>query len=132
MSIATIKDVAVSLRRALTAEELAYAPDLLNRAERILRSRVRVPMARTDPTRGYSPYEQLIADIEAEAVARVLRLPADTIHRSETSGDYSYTVNSAYASGQLTILDHEWARLGVGAWGTVGVSYPRRGRKEIW
>ena len=50
-------------------------------------------------------------NIEAEAVARVLRADDGGIYRSETEDGYSYQLNYMVASGLLDILEKDWKNL---------------------
>lgn len=119
MSAATPDDVAVSLMRDLNATETKYVQPLLDRAERLLVSRIPGLLYRA--TAGIGPVSlQLIADVEAEMVARVLRAPdGGGIYRQETEGNYSYSLNLQVASGLLDVLDAEWTKLGLGGMETV-------------
>lgn len=115
MALATTQDVETSLMRDLTETETRYVSDLLDRAERMLTSRSASLLERAalDPE-----FAQVIADIEAEMLARVFRAE-DSTFLSEQEGNYSYRVNLQVASGLLDVLDAEWKRLGVGAWGSI-------------
>ena len=46
-----------------------------------------------------------VAEVEAEAAARVLRSPADAIYKSEVEGEYQYHLNLAVASPLLDITE---------------------------
>jgi uncharacterized protein YcaQ len=52
-----------------------------------------------------------VADIEAEAVLRLVRNPEG--YASESDGTYSYQFNREAASGRLEILAEEWERLSI-------------------
>ena len=118
MAVATRKDVETSLMRDLDANEEKYVLDLLDRAERLIQSRIPDLHTRieSDPCGGF---QNTVADVEAEAVARVFRAPDSGVYSSETEGNYSYSVNMQVASGLLDILDAEWSRLGLGNWGRI-------------
>lgn len=116
MALATQQDVEVSMLRPLSETEMRYLSDLLERAERLLLARIpdlldRVAVGRPSP--------QLVADIEAEMVARVLRAPDNGIMRQEVEGNYSYSLNLQVASGLLDVLGKEWEALGLGSWGSL-------------
>lgn len=117
MTVATSEAVETSLMRPLTLTESQYVQDLLARAERMLLARIPNLIARSDSDEVFS---HLVSDIEAEAVARVFRAPDNGIMRQEAEGNYSYSLNLHVASGLLDILDKDWAKLGVGSWGSLG------------
>lgn len=110
MTYAKQSDVEVSMMRELTEAESQYVGPLLERAERLIGVRVPDLEARVEANPKLS---LVVADIEAEAVARVLRAPEGGIMRQEGEGNYSYSLNLQVASGLLDILDGEWERLGV-------------------
>lgn len=124
MSIATHEDVKTSLLRDLDEVESRFVGDMLDRAERIIQARAPdiIAQAYADPSFYLAA---TIADVEAEAVARVFRAPKDGagadrgIYTRESLGDYSYNVNMLVASGLLDILDAEWTKLGVSSYGSV-------------
>ena len=117
MALATGQDVEVSLLRPLTDAEAHYLPDLLDRAGRLLLARMPDLLERVAANR---PPLQLVADIEGEMVARVLRAPDNGIMRQESEGNYSYSLNLMVASGLLDVLPKEWAALGVrDGWGSL-------------
>ena len=110
MTYAKQSDVEVSMMRELTEAEAQYVDPLLERAERLISVRVTdlADRVAADPK-----LSLVVSDIEAEAVARVLRAPEGGIMRQEGEGNYSYSLNLQVASGLLDILDGEWERLGV-------------------
>lgn len=118
MAIATTKDLETSLLRSLTPVEEKHADQLLERAERLLLARIPNLYDRThrDDT---GRYHELVADVEAEAVARVLRAPGAGVFTRESTGEHSFGLNLRVASGLLDILDAEWEKLGVTPYGTV-------------
>ena len=83
MALATQQDVEVSMLRPLSETEMRYLSDLLERAERLLLARIPDLLERVAAGR---PPVQLVADIEAEMVARVLRAPDNGIMRQEGRG----------------------------------------------
>lgn len=108
MAVATVDDLLDSLRRPLRGDEQQYIPALLHRAEILIR--VRIPgldAALADPV-----YYDLVRQVEAEAVARVLRADNAGIYRSESEDGYAYQLNFQVASGLLDILPAEWQSLG--------------------
>ena len=109
MALAQTTDVATQLGRGLTTEETKFARAQLEAAEARLLTRLPSLRTRTDadPT-----YATLVRDIEAEAVARVLRNSEG--YRQESIGPWSATLDTRVAAGFLTILDDEWALLGAG------------------
>lgn len=118
MAIGKPVDVETSLMRELTATEMEYVDALLDRAERLLLARIPDLLQRAGEDETFS---KLVADIEAEAVARVLRAPDNGIMRQEGEGNYSYSLNLQVASGLLDILDGDWAKLGIGRVRSVAV-----------
>jgi hypothetical protein len=119
MSLGTPQDVEASLLRPLTATEQTYCPTWLERAESLLETRVGDLESRGVPTDPDDPasveaaeeWVTLVGGIEGEMVARVFRNPEG--FKQEDEGNYSYRLDSAVASGLLTVLDSEWALLGV-------------------
>ncbi|UEJ82646.1 phage Gp19/Gp15/Gp42 family protein [Brachybacterium halotolerans subsp. kimchii] len=118
MAIGKPADVETSLMRDLTETESQYVDELLERAERLLRARIPDLDQRAEEDQEFA---LLVADIEAEAVARVLRAPDNGIMRQEGEGNYSYSLNLQVASGLLDILDDDWAKLGIGQIRSVAV-----------
>ena len=116
MSIADLQDVEVSLLRPLSEQEQKYGPRLLERAERLLTQRVTGLIKKAEQD---ERYRAVVADVEAEMVARVFRA-GGTIYTRESEGDYSYSLNLKVASGLLDVLDEELVKLGTGgSWGTI-------------
>lgn len=103
MALATFLDVQTRVMRELTPEEQELAEVLLGDVERRLATRIPGLLTTVDPV--------AIVSVEAEAVARVLRNPGG--YRQETEGEYSYSVDVRAAAGFLTVLDDEWADLGL-------------------
>lgn len=114
MAIAQQMDVETSLLRELSQAESQYVEALLERAENQLLTRL--PNLK-DRTAASPAYKDLVATVEAEAVARVFRNPEAI--RQESEGNYSYTINFQVASGLLDILPAEWEKLGVSPWGSI-------------
>ncbi len=116
MAIATPADVETSLLRPLNQTESQYVEPLLARAERLLLPRIPDLLARAEAD---EQFRLLVADVEAEMVARVLRAPDSGIMRQESEGNYSYSLNLQVASGLLDVLPVEWEKLGVGPWRSI-------------
>lgn len=108
MALATTQDLETSLRRPVEASESLYAESLLNRAETLIK--VRIPHLQELCAKN-PELAQLASQVEAEAVARVLRADNAGIYTSESEDGYSYRLNLKVASGLLDILPEEWARL---------------------
>jgi len=116
MAIALPEDVETSLMRELTTQESQYVQPLLDRAERLLAARIPDLLDRATEDEAFS---ELVADIEAESVARVFRAPDGGQYRQEAEGSYSYSLNLQVASGLLDILDGDWRKLGIAVWNSV-------------
>ncbi len=118
MAYATADDVAARLGRDLDDAEQRLAAVLLDDVEHRLRARI----ADLDERVAASDhYRALVVSVEAAAVVRVLRNPGG--YRSETDGNYSYTIDTRAAAGFLTILDEEWALLGAARGAFTAVSH---------
>lgn len=105
MAYAEPSDVAGGFRD-LTDEEVQRTYTLLDRAERLLTSRIPTIAARV--TAGTLDVQTVI-DIEAAMVERVLRNPDGK--KTESIDDYSYTRDGALSSGSLYVSDEEIALL---------------------
>uniref|UniRef100_UPI00037B715B Gp19/Gp15/Gp42 family protein n=1 Tax=Mycobacteroides abscessus TaxID=36809 RepID=UPI00037B715B len=77
-------------------------------AERLLKARI--PDLDQKITDGDVSID-LVKMIEANAVVRLVRNP--NAYTGETDGNYSYQINWKTATGELEILDNEWALLGI-------------------
>lgn len=121
MSYASVADVAARLGRPLTDDERDLAAVLLDDAENLIRARIPDLDKRIADGR---IRRELVVMIEANAVVRVLRNPGG--YRSETAGDYSYTIDTRAAAGYLDIPDTDWRLIGVrpGAF-TITPAFPR-------
>lgn len=108
MPVATAQDVETSLMRSLHESEAQYVEKLLSRAENLIK--VRIPSL-TERVKENQQFSVLVAQVEAEAVARIFRAENSGIYTSETEDGYSYRLNLKVASGLLDILPEEWARL---------------------
>lgn len=120
MSYASVADVEARLGRPFSDAEHELAAVLLEDAENLIRARAADLDARLADGR---VRRELVVMIEANAVVRVLRNPSG--FRSETAGDYSYTIDTRAAAGYLDIPDTDWRLLGVspGAF-TISPAFP--------
>lgn len=119
LTIASVEDVKSALRRDFRGDEESHVSSLLAKAENLIRIRYR----RLDELTLDEVVFDLVRNIEAEAVARVLRADDGGIYRSETEDGYSYQLNYMVASGLLDILEKDWQNLaravGAGRYRTV-------------
>lgn len=107
LTIASVEDVKSALRRDFRGDEESHVSSLLAKAENLIRVRYR----RLDELTLDEVVFDLVRNIEAEAVARVLRADDGGIYRSETEDGYSYQLNYMVASGLLDILEKDWKNL---------------------
>ena len=107
LTIASVEDVKSALRRDFRGNEESHVSSLLEKAENLIRVRYR----RLDELTLDEVVFDLVRNIEAEAVARVLRADDGGIYRSETEDGYSYQLNFMVASGLLDILEKDWQNL---------------------
>ena len=107
LTIASVEDVKSALRRDFRGDEESHVSSLLAKAENLIRIRYR----RLDELTLDEVVFDLVRNIEAEAVARVLRADDGGIYRSETEDGYSYQLNYMVASGLLDILEMDWKNL---------------------
>lgn len=107
LTIASVEDVKSALRRDFRGDEESHVSSLLAKAENLIRVRYR----RLDELTLDEVVFDLVRNIEAEAVARVLRADDGGIYRSETEDGYSYQLNYMVASGLLDILEKDWQNL---------------------
>ncbi len=128
MSYANVADVEARLGRPLTDAERDLAAVLLEDAETLIRAKIPDLDERIADGR---LRREVVVMIEANAVVRVLRNPGG--YRSETAGDYSYTLDTRAAAGYLTIPDSDWRLLGVrpGAF-TIRPAFPRQPCPTRW
>ncbi|AIG78461.1 Hypothetical protein AJAP_28115 [Amycolatopsis japonica] len=108
MAYATTKDVSDRFIRPLDTDEQRVVATRLDDAERMLRRRV--PDLDDQIVAGTIDQDDVVM-IEADMVLRLIRNPDG--YKSETEGDYSYTISAEVASGRLEVLRDEWALLGV-------------------
>lgn len=107
LTIASVEDVKSALRRDFRGDEESHVSSLLEKAENLIRVRYR----RLDELTLDEVVFDLVRNIEAEAVARVLRADDGGIYKSETEDGYSYQLNYMVASGLLDILEKDWQNL---------------------
>lgn len=107
LTIASAEDVKSALRRDFRGDEESHVSSLLAKAENLIRVRYK----RLDELVLDGVVFDLVRNIEAEAVARVLRADDGGIYRSETEDGYSYQLNYMVASGLLDILEKDWKNL---------------------
>ena len=107
LTIASAEDVKSALRRDFRGDEESHVSSLLAKAENLIRVRYR----RLDELTLDEIVFDLVRNIEAEAVARVLRADDGGIYKSETEDGYSYQLNYMVASGLLDILEKDWQNL---------------------
>lgn len=119
LTIASAEDVKSALRRDFRGDEESHVSSLLAKAENLIRVRYK----RLDELVLDEVVFNLVKNIEAEAVARVLRADDGGIYKSETEDGYSYQLNYMVASGLLDILEKDWKNLaqatGTGRYRTV-------------
>lgn len=108
MTYATASDVAALMARELTSEETALVGRRLAQVERMILRKI--PDLAAQISAGTVDADD-VADIEAEAVLRVIRNP-DGLY-SETDGSYTYQLSREAADNTLRILAEEWAVLGI-------------------
>lgn len=101
MAYATVIDVATTLGRPITdQDEQAQILNWISKTERIISAR----LGNLD-----NLDRQILADVISEVVARRARNPDGK--RNERIDDYSYTLDAAASSVELTLTADEWARL---------------------
>ena len=103
------EDVEAALLRPLTQRERGFVDTLLARALRIIEAELG-PVAKVDES-----VQQVVADVQAEMVARRLRNPEGKA--SESDGEYSYSLSNTVASGVLELTDRDRALLGLSSGG---------------
>lgn len=108
MTYAIPSDVSGRLGRELSADEATMVAARLADAELIIRSRI--PDLDDQITDDKIDVE-IVKMIEANSVVRLVRNP--NAYTGETDGNYSYQINWKTATGELEILDNEWALLGI-------------------
>ena len=101
VAYATVIDVATTLGRPITdQDEQNQITNWIAKTERIIAAR----LGNLDTLD-----RQILADVISEVVARRARNPDGK--RNERIDDYSYTLDAAASSVELTLTADEWARL---------------------
>ncbi|MDM1917149.1 Gp19/Gp15/Gp42 family protein [Mycobacteroides abscessus] len=108
MSYAAPADVSGRLGRELSSDEATMVATRLNDVELIIKSRIPDLDDQIDDDK---IDVEIVKMIEANAVVRLVRNP--NAYTGETDGNYSYQINWKTATGELEILDNEWALLGI-------------------
>ncbi|WP_439377830.1 Gp19/Gp15/Gp42 family protein [Amycolatopsis lexingtonensis] len=116
MAYATAQDVANRFIRPLDTDEQRVVNTRLDDSERMLRRRV--PDLDEQIAAGTIDQADVVM-IEADMVLRLIRNPDG--YKSETDGNYSYTISAEVASGRLQVLPDEWSLLGIRS-GTVVIA----------
>lgn len=111
MSYTTVQDVEAEWNQQVPDGSLVHVQWLIDKAERLLARRIPDLAARIADER---LTQADVVDVVCSMVLRVLRNP--TGFRSESAGDYSYSADSASASGRIELLPSE-RRLLVGGQG---------------
>ncbi|SKY31465.1 Phage protein Gp19/Gp15/Gp42 [Mycobacteroides abscessus subsp. bolletii] len=101
-------DVSGRLGRDLSPEETTMVSTRLSDAELLIKARI--PDLDDQITDDKIDVE-IVKMVEANAVVRLVRNP--NAYTGETDGNYSYQLNWKTATGELEILDNEWALLGI-------------------
>lgn len=109
MAYADSDDVSNRLGRELSTDEATLVNTRLNDAELLIKARI---PDLDDLIDDETIDVELVKMIEANAVVRLVRNP--NAYTGETDGNYSYQINWKTATGELELLDNEWALLGVG------------------
>lgn len=101
MSVATVNDVEVALRRPIAEGDARVVEKLLDRVELRIRARWRnlLELVALD-----SVARGVVAQVEAESAARVMRDDAGGLYKSETEDGYRYELNFLAASARLDVL----------------------------
>lgn len=108
MTYAQPSDVAGRLGRELSPEEQTLVTHRLADAELLIKARI--PDLDAQIVAETIDVE-IVKMIEANSVVRLVRNP--NAYTGETDGNYSYQINWKTATGELEILDNEWALLGI-------------------
>lgn len=108
MAYANSTDVSNRLGRELSTDEATLVTTRLNDAELLIKSRI---PDLVDLVEDETIDVEVVKMIESNAVVRLVRNP--NAYTGETDGNYSYQINWKTATGELSILDNEWALLGI-------------------
>lgn len=120
MTVTIARDVEQALLRSLTAEEKPFVDSMLEYVEALISRRLPDVLKAAEKD---VPTRVVLTRVVAEAAARVLRAPGGGLFKYETEGTYTYSVNSAVASGLLELTPRDWLVLkgdARGDWGTSG------------
>lgn len=109
----TKESVEMALMRALDTREEQYVDAYIEAAQGLLYARI--------PDLGARAFESertasLLAYVVGQMVARVFR-NADGIYKTESDGDYSYTIDTSIATGRLYVSKDELRMLTAGTYG---------------
>ncbi len=110
MAYAIPNDIANRLGRDLNEVEARIVNARLNDVELLIKARI---PDLDDQIVLNKISSDLVVMIESDALLRLIRNPEG--YKAETDGNYSYEIDQRVASGRLTILDEEWALLGIRA-----------------
>jgi hypothetical protein len=139
MAYATPDDVATRWGRELSGEETNLVSVRLEDVERMIRRRI--PDLEDQVASGQINVEDVV-QVESDSVLRLARNPEG--YKSETDGDYTYTLSDDLSTGVLGITDDEWAILGVSRGGMFMLTpvpvlgrnmydpFARRGVEALW
>ncbi|MDY6143743.1 MAG: Gp19/Gp15/Gp42 family protein [Arcanobacterium sp.] len=102
-----VGDIEALLMRPLSTVEASYVPMLLERAMRVI-------------TRAASTYQvgveelntDAVRDVQTMLVARLLRNPSG--YRSESDGQYTYSIDTTAANARMELTPDDLADLGLG------------------
>lgn len=108
MSIATVNDVELALRRPISEGDARTVEKLLDRVELRIRARWR---NLTELVALDSEARGIVSQVEAESVARVLRDESGGLYKSETEDGYRYELNFLAASARLDVLRSDYDEL---------------------
>ena len=108
MTLASAADVATLWAKELDDAETALVERRLRQVERMIIRRIPNLLERLESG---DLEAQDVADIEAEAVLRVVRNPEGLA--SEQDGQYGYQLSREAADNSLRLTEEEWAVLGV-------------------
>lgn len=107
MAYTRVQDVELEWGQSVAAENVLFVGWQIEKAERLIASKVRDLAARLDDD---LITEQDIRFVVAAMVVRVLRNPEGK--QAETAGDYSYQLSAGARSGQMYLTADERALLG--------------------
>ena len=109
---ATVSDVADELGQEIAADSAQYRQiqRWLDRVERQIRARVQ---SLDDWASGDESYRATVNDVEVAAVERKARNPDGTrsVMTQVDDGNFQTTIDPSRSTGEIVILDSEWAAL---------------------